>query len=423
MRIKRYIITLIFLLFGVGVSHSQEKVTEISINFRVNSIVIDSSYLDNATRLQETIEFLRSIRQDSTINITKITLCGSASPEGNYQLNRKLARGRLSAFEKVIRNEISIADSLISYNDNYIPWEYLKSQVQDSELPRKEEIIAIMEEDARLVDYNSNSQIDHRILKIRALDGGKIWQQMHKLFFERMRNAIAIFVTYKKELPSAEELVVVTEPEPEPEPIVEVKEEVSEVAVEKAVVPAPIMDEWTRKLYLKTNAIGLGMAMANIAAEVDLTKHLSFTLPIYYSAWNYFKSTIKFRTFAIQPEVRYWLSENNNGFFAGAHFGLAYYNFAFDGDYRYQDHNRETPAIGGGISVGYRMPISKNQKWHLEFALGAGVYGLHYDKFHNTPKTKYGLMIDSSQKTYWGLDQAAISFSYMFDLNKKGGKR
>lgn len=414
MRIKRYIITLIFLLFGVGVSHSQEKVTEISINFRVNSIVIDSSYLDNVTRLQETIEFLRSIRQDSTINITKITLCGSASPEGNYQLNRKLARGRLSAFEKVIRNEISIADSLISYNDNYIPWEYLKSQVQDSELPRKEEIIAIMEEDARLVDYNSNSQIDHRILKIRALDGGKIWQQMHKLFFERMRNAIAIFVTYKKELLSAEELVVVTEPEPEPEPIVEVKEEVSEVAVEEAVVPAPIMDEWTRKLYLKTNAIGLGMAMANIAAEVDLTKHLSFTLPIYYSAWNYFKSTIKFRTFAIQPEVRYWLSENNNGFFAGAHFGLAYYNFAFDGDYRYQDHNRETPAIGGGISVGYRMPISKNQKWHLEFALGAGVYGLHYNKFYNVNNGKF---IDSHHKTYWGVDNAAVNLSYRFNLN------
>ena len=86
------------------------------------------------------------------------------------------------------------------------------------------------------------------------------------------------------------------------------------------------------------------MAIANVAAEVDLAKHWSFTLPVYYSTWDYFKSTIKFRTFAVQPEFRNWLSEENDGFFAGAHFGLAYYNFAFDGDYRYQDHNRETPA-------------------------------------------------------------------------------
>lgn len=47
----------------------------------------------------------------------------------------------------------------------------------------------------------------------------------------------------------------------------------------------------------------------------------------------------------------------------------------------------------------------------------------HYDKFHNTPNTKDGLMIESIKKTYWGIDQAAVSFSYSFDLKKKGGKR
>ena len=206
------------------------------------------------------------------------------------------------------------------------------------------------------------------------------------------------------------------------EPIVEAVEIVPDTtAIIETVIPE--VEEWSRKLHLKTNAIGLGMAIANVAAEVDLAKHWSFTLPVYYSAWDYFKSTIKFRTFAVQPEFRYWLSEENDGFFAGAHFGLAYYNFAFDGDYRYQDHNRETPTIGCGVSIGYRLPISKNNRWRVEFSLGAGVYSNHYDKFHNTPRTKDGLMIESIKKTYWGIDQAAVSFSYSFDLKKKGGKR
>ena len=140
----------------------------------------------------------------------------------------------------------------------------------------------------------------------------------------------------------------------------------------KTIVPQAI-EAWTPKLYIKTNAIALGMAIANIAGEVDLAKHWSFTLPIYYSAWDYFKTTVKFRTFAVQPEFRYWPSAENNGFFTGAHFGLAYYNFAFDGAYRFQDHNRNTPSIGGGISVGYRLPISKSSPWQVEFSVGAGV--------------------------------------------------
>ena len=182
-------------------------------------------------------------------------------------------------------------------------------------------------------------------------------------------------------------------------------------------------EERTRKLYIKTNAVGLAMGIANLAAEIDLARHWSFTLPVYYSAWDYFKTTVKFRTFAVQPECRYWLSDDNDGFFAGAHFGMAYYNFAFDGDYRYQDHNRETPSLGGGVSVGYRLPVGKDNRWRVEFSLGAGVYSRHYDKFHNTPDTKDGLMVGSIRKTYWGIDQAAVSFSYSFDLKKKGGRR
>ena len=165
------------------------------------------------------------------------------------------------------------------------------------------------------------------------------------------------------------------------------------------------------------------LRFSNVGAEIDFAKHWSFTLPIYYSAWNYIKPTIKFRTFSIYPEVRYWLSPNNDGLFLDVHLGLAYYNFAFDGDYRFQDHNGEKPAIGGGLSIGYMLPISDNNRWRIEFSLGAGVYAVHYDKFFNTPNTKEGLMIDSGKMTYWGIDQAAISFVYTFNLKKKGDRR
>lgn len=72
---------------------------------------------------------------------------------------------------------------------------------------------------------------------------------------------------------------------------------------------------------------------------------LSFHMPLYYSGVNYFSRRTKFRTIAIQPELRYNF-RSVKGLFAGAHFDLAWYNIAASGNYRYQDHDgywSETP--------------------------------------------------------------------------------
>lgn len=412
MRIKKYYITFIVLLFCVGFTYAQEKRTEICVDFRVNSTVIDSAYSDNAVRMREIIDFLEAIRRDSTINIVEVSFCGAASPEGSDQLNRRLAQGRLTALERLVRKEVDIPDSLITHNDSYIPWDYLKSQIEDSELLHKDEVIAILEEEARLVDYHyPNLHIDNRIVKLKNLDNGKVWQQINKLFFGQMRNASVVFITSKRELSAIQEPIIVQDTVVA-EPSTEITPDTT--AIVETIVPK--IEEWNRKLYLKTNALFWGMGMTNVSAEIDLAKHWSFALPVTYSAWNYFTSTVKFRTLAVQPEFRYWFNENNQKFFIGAHFGYAQYNVAVDGDYRYQDHGGKSPALGGGLSVGYRMPISKNDKWHIEFTLGAGVYGLHYDKFYNVNN---GKLIETYRKTYWGIDNAAVNISYRFDLKKR----
>ena len=414
MNIKNCCISLVFLLCTLGV-YGQEKRIEVCVDFRVNKTNLDSSFSDNAIRVQEIISFLQEMRQDSTVRIVEVSFCGAASPEGSYQLNRKLAQGRLSSLEKLVRQEVEIPDSVITRNDSYIPWDILKSLVKDSELTHKEEVLAILEEESRLVDYHHpNTHIDNRIVKIKQLDEGRVWQQINRQFFSSMRNACTVIVTYRDELQTDPE--VISQPV---EPEVKTESEPAPVVVpEPEPVPEIITgtEGWNRQLHVKTNAIGLAMAIANAGVEVDLAPHWSFTLPVYYSAWDYFKSTIKFRTFAVQPEFRYWFSENNHKFFIGAHFGYAQYNIAVDGNYRYQDHDGKSPALGGGVSVGYRMPISKNDKWHIEFTLGAGAYRLHYDRFYNVNN---GKLMDTHKKTYCGVDNAAVNISYRFNLNKR----
>lgn len=417
---NRCYILLTLMLYCAIIAHAQERRMSVSIDFRINSTVIDSAYSDNAANMRKISDLITQLQQNKTVSIINVSFCGAASPEGSYQLNRRLAQGRLSALERFVRTKADIPDSIITYTDNYIQWDYLKSHIEDSEYACKNEALAILNEEGRLVDYYlPNTHIDNRLYKLKALDGGKVWFQISRRLFGQMRNAGVVIITYKEELPS----VLVPQYFPE---IASIGAEEDVIRSDYGRVNNAQMledEEWNRKLYLKSNALGLGIGIPNVAVEVDLAKHWSFTLPVYYSAWNYFKSTIKFRTLAFQPELRYWLKENNQKFFIGAHFGYAQYNFAVDGDYRIQDHNGNSPALGGGISMGYRIPVSRNNRWRVEFSLGAGVYGLHYDKFHNPAHTEDGLMINSVKKTYFGIDQAAVSFSYSFDLKKKGGRR
>lgn len=169
-----------------------------------------------------------------------------------------------------------------------------------------------------------------------------------------------------------------------------------------------------RQITIKTNIPALGLLIGNAAVEVDLTRALSLHVPVYYSALDYFNTGLKFRTLALQPELR-WYIPRSRRFFTGAHFGLAWYNLALGGNYRYQDRDGDTPAIGGGLSVGYRQPLCKSGRWRLEFALGGGAYRLRHDLFHNEPN---GALARSESKTYIGPDNVSLSVTYSINMRR-----
>lgn len=97
---------------------------------------------------------------------------------------------------------------------------------------------------------------------------------------------------------------------------------------------------------------------------------------------------------------------------------MTQYNFAFSGGkYRYQDRGGKHPALGGGIGIGYRLPLSRDGRWRAEAAVGAGIYHLDYDKFLNRDN---GPLAGREKRTYFGLDNAALSIVYTFNA---GGRK
>ena len=175
-------------------------------------------------------------------------------------------------------------------------------------------------------------------------------------------------------------------------------------------------NEWSTNLYLKTNAPAWFMLWINAAVEYDLAPHWSVAIPLYYSGFNYFTRKLKFRTFSVVPEIRWWPQKNNTGFFLNAHFGMSLFNYAKGGEWRYQTYKGRTPALGGGVGLGYRWFFCHDHRWSMEAGIGAGVYSLDYSIFRNIPD---GEIVGRRKRTFFGVDQASLSFEYSFGTKRK----
>ena len=429
---------------GTGITTAQtanDCRTEFSVSFRQAYTTIDPSLGDNAATIDKIVAFIDEKSRDTSLVIKSIEFVGTSSPEGYIELNERLAMKRAASLERFIRERVSVPDSIVSTH-TFTHWDSLVEAVRTSALPNKRAVVEILSQAPSRVYYSRTQSEDARIVRLRKMDNGATWSAIKRRYLGSMRNAAAVFVTCIKREPTPPQVPAATEepvkeqpaePEPEQQPApTTVQEPVMEQPAttqtiteqQPAEQPAPQTQpapqaspkEWTRHLYLKTNAVGWALSAANLAVEIDLARHWSFALPVYYSGVDYFKSDLKFRIFAIQPEFRYWFRADNRGWFLGGHFGMAYYNFALQGKWRIQDHNGSSPSFGGGISAGYRMPISRSGRWAVEFSVGGGVYSADYDKFYNKHNGAVGERV---RKTFVGVDNVGVSFSYMFNLKKR----
>lgn len=368
------------------------------------------------------VQFLHQLQQDSAVQVVDITFRGITSPDGTCALNKRLAKKRLDTITKWLRMQINMPDSLVHYEEETVTWNEFKNIVSHAKVAHKDTILSILNQPSNLPDSVCSAKMDNRVNQLKKLNNGAVWQELNQQFFDGMRRACVVITTNQHLSKEFTPIIPVDTPKPDSLVIDTVLP--PRVFADTLVVDTLVTDTlpaWTRQLTLKTNALFWAVGMANAAVDIDLAAHWSLSIPVFYSAWDYFVNDIKFRAVGLQPEVRYWIKDTNqDGWFVGAHFGMAYWNVAVNGAYRYQDRNREEPALGGGVGFGYRMPISKNGKWKVEFALGVGVYHAPYDKFNNVPN---GQLVESGNYVYWGIDQAAVSFAYTFDLKKKGGKQ
>lgn len=402
---------IILCVLGILLGHASSAAVlgdTLTVYFRQGRSSFDPAYMDNEERCQDFIRTINNIQLVSGMKIDGVEFYATASPEGPVRVNERLAKARARNLSAYLQNYLDFSNTDARTYHVTEDWTTMIPWIEaDPDMPSKEAALEIIR----------NASGDESERQLMALDGGAPWKYIYENYFPKLRCFrvdvhVDFYISEIDEIPEGELVIEDLPPFPD-----------------DSLTPVyfPLVEKIASGggITLKTNTLGWTLIGANVAVEYDVIPHLSVALPFYYSGGlDYFKETLKFRGIVLQPEVRYypWLQDGDNGgFYVGAHLGLGWYNFALDGDYRIQDHKGRRPAWGGGLGVGYSLQFKKNPRWGMEFALGAGVYDAKYDMFYNEangPYFKQGI-----RKTWFGIDNAAVSFTYRFDLKKKGGKK
>lgn len=122
------------------------------LDFPVNKTTIYPEYRRNQVELAKIRAIIDTVRNDKNIAITGIRLEGYASPEGGYANNARLAKERTAALLSYVRNYYDFPEGLLTMNFTPEDWVGLRKFIENSALPRKAEILNIIDLDERDMD-------------------------------------------------------------------------------------------------------------------------------------------------------------------------------------------------------------------------------------------------------------------------------
>ena len=416
-------IALIFLALAMQTAAAQENdKKEVCIGFRVGSSLLDPKFGNNEANLNDVIQFLNEVRNDTTIELTQVKFCGSASPEGGSKLNRKLAKRRCANMEQYVRQRIMLPEDIIKRQEWSDAWQKLAIYVENSDMPNKKEVLHELLETPEYTYNKYGALVDSRKKRLMDMNYGRTWNYMLDKFFPSVRNASAILVTIRKKNEPA--------PEPQPEPVVEEPKQ-----PEPVVQPEPIVDTKQPAYFaIKTNMLYDALLVPNVGVEFSLGKRWSVAADWMYGWWSRNKSHRYWRVYGGGLTVRkYFGAKAAEKPLQGHHIGINAQMLTYDIEFGGKGYMGGKP--GGtlwdrmnytvGAEYGYSMPVAR--RLNIDFSLAAGYMGGRYYEY--TPLDGHYVWQATKNRKWIGPTKVEVSLVWLLGhgnyntKTKKGGEK
>lgn len=138
------------------------------IDFPVSKTDIRPSYRNNTAELAKITGTIDSVKHNSDITITSVTLKGFASPESPYDNNARLAKARTEALKEYVEKLYHFGEGHITTSYEAEDWAGLERYVLSSNIANKDAILNIIrtDEDPDIKEWRIKSKYptEYRIL-------------------------------------------------------------------------------------------------------------------------------------------------------------------------------------------------------------------------------------------------------------------
>ena len=128
------------------------------VDFPVNQTVIYPDYRRNTIELLKITGTIDSVKNDKDITVTSLSIKGFASPEGPYDNNVKLAKGRTEALKNYVQQLYKFPAGFIKTSYEAEDWDGLRDWVANSNIDNKYGILRIIDSDLEPDQKNSKIQ-------------------------------------------------------------------------------------------------------------------------------------------------------------------------------------------------------------------------------------------------------------------------
>ena len=412
-----FMVLLLCISFGTRAStppSGSELPSRFIFYFANNSSLLMRDYYTNRTALEKLDEMLKN--PDFISGVDSITIFGSASLIGSFQVNSRLSYERAMALRTYIRwKHPGVYDDRISVLPTVFNWDVLIDLIQnDPFVPYKEEALKIL-------DSSVSDQL--KVTQIKQLGGGSTDVYMTKNFEKYMRTATSVLFAYKEKQEEIEKPEI-TEAQNDSIPVV--VEEIGEVIAVPEELPEteflPMLPEPKihKPLFaLKTNLLYDLASVLNVEVEVPIGEHFSLAGEWIFPWWLHEKKQYALEILSGNLELRYWLGHRTKeNLLTGWHMGIYGGAGLYDVEWKTKGYQGEF-IIPFGLSGGFAHEISRN--WRMEYSLGMGYMTNKYREY--IPQKcgyddEWHLIKQKSGKSTWiGPTRAKISLVWM--INKK----
>ena len=121
------------------------KVAEEWFVYPAGNPVFEREYDGNMMRMKKMMGLIDSLQADTILHLKKIVITGNSSPSGSLSYNTWLARQRAENMKQRFVRRKGLDPRLIELRYVTVDWQGLRREVEQSDIPGKEEVLRILD--------------------------------------------------------------------------------------------------------------------------------------------------------------------------------------------------------------------------------------------------------------------------------------